>query len=365
MDINCLMPSSEEELDYSADSDLESEQPIRIIDVRSEYKESGLVDMNNNKISVKSDNLENLNDDDKEVCSIFSAKQINDSKTLERGAVTKDISCSSSSNASFDSNELDATASTIYSEEELYSKSQVQDVIFWILTRHVKSMGKFKKYDLHNVGGIKGKSREIQTKFLNEVTQTLAFIFGFDLKESTQTKGYLFLFNQFDYPIKMKKSESRKIEEQNMRSGSKLKIEKFECNSKLEQIRKCHNGLLFAVLTMIYMSPGESISDSNLDSFLMKMGLLKDIKSGKQVNKEISTLFGKNCKETLMKEWINAKYIEKSKTFSSGKEAGFEYKWGERADLEINKCDVLKHVAQTYEVKECAFKEQYEKIYPK
>jgi len=155
------------------------------------------------------------------------------------------------------------------------------------------------------------------------------------------------------------------MKEHNRRPDSKLKIEKFECNSKFEQQLKCQYGLLFVVLSLIYMSPGKTIDDSGLNTFLTKMGLMKDKKTGKDVNDDIICLFGKNCKEILIKQWVNAKYIDIVNTHNRLEGNIIEYKWGERAELEITKTDILKHVSQTYNVKESAFKEQYEEAYRK
>jgi len=362
MGIDCLMASSEEELDYGTDNDSEKEQPIRITDVRSESKNEAneLLDKNNYDINAYSEKSRNMLDNESKKVELSACKTDENNNIIAHKA---EISESSTSHVSFASTDLDETASSVYSVDEDYSDSQLQDVIFWILTQHVKNSCKLKRQILYSIGGLTGQARQVKTKFLNEVKEKLSFIFGFDLQEGNKNKGYLFLFNQLEFPLKTKKSEKLKIEEHNLRPDSKLKIEKFECSSRYEQELKCSNGLLFVILSLIFMSPGNTIDELGLDMFLMKIGLLKD-KSGKEVNKEITNLFGKSPKEVLMKQWINAKYIEVTPIRNSKREASYEYKWGERANLEISKADVLKHVAKTYEIKESAFKEQYEQVYP-
>ena len=51
---------------------------------------------------------------------------------------------------------------------------------------------------------------------------------------------------------------------------------------------------------------------------------------------------------------------EKKETVDS--EPVFEFMWGDRAEAEVNKSDVLKMVSEVYECQPCMFNEQYDKV---
>merc|ERR1719336_3660668 len=100
-------------------------------------------------MSAYSEKSRNMMDDKSKKVDSSACKTDENNNILVHKA---EISESSTSHVSFASTDLDETASSVYSVDEDYSASQLQDVIFWVLTQHVNS-SKLKRQILYNVGG--------------------------------------------------------------------------------------------------------------------------------------------------------------------------------------------------------------------
>ena len=120
---------------------------------------------------------------------------------------------------------------------------------------------------------------------------------------------------------------------------------------------QAHLGLLFLVLSVIYMNNGQAKQDA-LFLFLEKLGLYDRENDKKEV-----PLFG-NVKTLIEKEWGQKQhYIKVDKDDSAEPDTPANlYSWGERAELELKKSDVLKYVAKIYDKKVRDFSEQFNKI---
>jgi hypothetical protein len=83
-------------------------------------------------------------------------------------------------------------------------------------------------------------------------------------------------------------------------------------------------------------------------------------KKSKKSDDKVSSIFGRNPKENLIKKlWVKAKYID----VKTKKGEKTEYRWGEKAEMDISKSAILQHAANTYNVPKSAFYEQFTETY--
>jgi len=158
-------------------------------------------------------------------------------------------------------------------------------------------------------------------------------------------KDYRSLFNEV-LPIadkKLQKVFGLKIEE--IGEGSKkaymLKniIEMPQTDNPLLKVwqNDAKMGLLTCILTLIYMS-GNVLSDSALWNALKR---LHNIEKDKMHRK-----FG-DVKKLITNEFVRQMYLEQTKVPNSDPPQ-FEYRWGQRANVETSKRKILEFVTQLY-----------------
>lgn len=218
-------------------------------------------------------------------------------------------------------------------------KKFVKDAIFHILAQESKRP-LLKKQDIFNAIGLTGRHlTSIQTEILSATIKDLKEVFGYDLKEvedpkAKKKKGHLILVNT--------------IEDSSVENLRHLKLTEKE---------EAHLGLLTVVLSVIYMN-NNSIREEALFNFLESMHLCE-----KDPTKGAHEDFG-NIKNLIDKEWCQKHhYIQMEKDENSDPDQpAFIYSWGERANVEVKKSEILKYIAEVYEKNPSEFTEQYENI---
>jgi len=218
-------------------------------------------------------------------------------------------------------------------------KKFVKDAIFHILAQECKR-SLIKKPDIFNAIGLAGHSQNIKGEILRAAVHDLKEVFGYDLKEledpkDKKKKGHLILVNT--------------IEESSDENLRHLKISDKE---------EAHLGLLTTVLSVIYMN-NNAIKEDALFGFLENLGLC----DGKDPTKNDHEDFG-NIKNLIEKEWCQKHhYIHMEKDENSDPDQPhFIYSWGERANVEVKKSEILKYVAEVYDKNPREFTEQYDNI---
>jgi len=216
-------------------------------------------------------------------------------------------------------------------------KKLVKDALFHVITQEAKRPV-IKRPDVFKAIGLTGRTKELQDSIWNRTIKDLKDVFGYQMKELDDKKGFI-LVNLFE----------------------------DSCHQEMRHIiyddkDKTHIGLLIVVLSVIYMNNGV-VKEETLFGFLKKLNLFDDNDPKKEFEP-----FG-NVKNLIDKEWCNKQhYIQLEKDELAASSSGdpdqnqYKYRWGERAFAEVKKSDVLKFVASVYEKKPNEFTEEYENI---
>lgn len=209
-------------------------------------------------------------------------------------------------------------------------KKFIKDGIFYIITQESKRP-MFKKADIFRAIGWSGREKNIQEEIWKQIRFDLKDVFGYDLKESQDKKGF-FLVNVY--------SEHSQPELRHL---------------KVPEDEQANTALLTVVLSVIYMNNGSMKQDALFN-------FLKELKVHDEDKREASH-FG-NVKNLIENDWGKKQhYIQVDKDPNADVDHPTNiYSWGERAHVEVNKSDILKFVAETYEKEVKEFTEQYESI---
>jgi len=215
-------------------------------------------------------------------------------------------------------------------------KKFVKDAIFHVITQESKRPV-LKRADIFKAIGL--TNRNVQVEILAATIKDLKEVFGYELKEledpkDGKKKGNYILVNT--------------IEESSVENLRHLKLTEKE---------EASLGLLTVVLSVIYMN-NNLIKEEALFTFLENLGLCD-----KDPTKRDHEDFG-NIKNLIDKEWCQKHhYIQMEKDENSNPDQPqFIYSWGERANVEVKKSEILKFVAEIYEKNPSEFTEQYENI---
>lgn len=222
----------------------------------------------------------------------------------------------------------DRSSSEVFNADD--KKKLIKDGIFYIVTQESKRP-MFKKPDIFRAIGWSGREKSVQDEIWRQINIDLKDVFGYVLKESQDKKGY-FLVNF--YP------------EHSQPDLRHLKVPEDE---------QANTALLTVILSVIYMNNG-SIKQEALFNFL------KELKVYDEDRREASH-FG-NVKNLIETDWGKKQhYLQVDKDPNADPDhPQFIYSWGERAFAEVNKSDILKFVAETYDKDVKEFTEQYETI---
>merc|ERR1719186_428548 len=132
-------------------------------------------------------------------------------------------------------------------------------------------------------------------------------------------------------------------------------------------------GLTFTILSLIFMQ-NNKISDDNLFKFLRQLGVAEEDRGkgargardqqGESVPEDVKELFDGDVKKFVNDILVGRQhYLQRVRIQGPDPEVeAYEYSWGERAEFEVTKSDVLKMVCELYECEPRMFKEQYDKV---
>uniref|UniRef100_A0A0K2TSU6 Magelike [Ciona intestinalis] n=1 Tax=Lepeophtheirus salmonis TaxID=72036 RepID=A0A0K2TSU6_LEPSM len=252
----------------------------------------------------------------------------------------------------------------ITDSQEGFSKKDLDkitsDVIFYVLSQEKKRLP-LKKNDIFKACNIQNKSKALKENIMIEVKRQLSHIFGIDLREMNSRKGS----SGMQYILINEKIEILKSLDDNYLNWSDTE------NAKL--------GLLFTVLGLIFMSPDGVVDDTVIYSFLKKLSVYDDSMSMDKtmaqkirstqgetegVSPEIFSLFG-NVRDLIHREWGSRQHyldIKELPMKEGDSIPHFEFRWGERAEMEIKKSKILINVCLMYNCPPSYFNEQRQKI---
>jgi len=223
----------------------------------------------------------------------------------------------------------------------------VSDVVFYFLVADQKKQ-LIKRPELCKNCDLSRKSRADQDSIIDKAKLHLATVFGIRVEELENKKGHYILVNQL------------------AQDGNSENDHIYWSDNEAGQM-----GLTFSLLGLVFMNGGK-VSDEILFKFLKSLGVSEDIvrkERGREkcveVDPEVAALFGGDVKK-FVNEVLVAKqhYLARARVphHDVDKEI-YEYTWGDRAEKEVKRSNVLKMVCELYD--NCSpkmFKEQLEKV---
>eukprot|EP00092_Neocalanus_flemingeri_P049018 GFUD01056192.1.p1 GENE.GFUD01056192.1~~GFUD01056192.1.p1 ORF type:complete len:224 (+),score=56.75 GFUD01056192.1:76-672(+) len=156
-------------------------------------------------------------------------------------------------------------------------------------------------------------------------------------------------------------------------SCKRTRMTRTYCTSTGARRKMPRWGLTFTILGLIFMSNGK-VSDDTLFKFLKLLGVFEEERAkktgrgadqaGDPVDPEVSELFDGDTKKFVNDILVGRQhYLKRDRVQGPDPEVeAYEYSWGERAEFEVKKSDVLKMVCELYECEPRMFKEQYDKV---
>merc|ERR1712038_1040401 len=198
-----------------------------------------------------------------------------------------------------------------------------------------------------------GKGQDVQRRVMEDCIQKMHHVFGIEMRENKKDekkKGVYYLVNKI-------KEEARAEDEDDQQH--------LEWSDK----DNAHLGLLYTVLGLIFMSNGV-VREDVLFRFLRLLGVYEeDDRAGgpggsKSILSEgIKELFG-DVRQLVFSEWgAKMHYLDVTKIDTADTDTVMhEFRWGFRAEQELDKENVLEVISQMYECDKTAFKEQYDKV---
>jgi len=234
-----------------------------------------------------------------------------------------------------------------YGREDV--EKMVSDVTFYFLVADQKK-SLIKRADLCKYCDLNKKPRDVQVDVINKAISHLLKTFGIKVQESETKKGCYFLINQ---------------------------LQESQDDDSLQHItwsekENAQMGLTFTILGLIFMSNGK-VSDDTLFKFLKILGVHEEEKQKKSgriessndpIDPEVADLFDGDTKKFVNDILVARQhYLKRDRVQGPDPEVeAYEYSWGERAELEVKKSDVLKMICELYECEPRMFKEQYDKV---
>eukprot|EP00092_Neocalanus_flemingeri_P065598 GFUD01079805.1.p1 GENE.GFUD01079805.1~~GFUD01079805.1.p1 ORF type:complete len:280 (-),score=74.63 GFUD01079805.1:160-999(-) len=226
----------------------------------------------------------------------------------------------------------------------------ISDATFYFLVADQKK-SLIKRADLTKYCDLNKKPRAVQEDVVNRAIQHLLKTFGIKVQESESKKGCYFLINQLQ-----ENQDDENLQHINWSEKENAQM-----------------GLTFTILGLIFMSNGK-VSDDTLFKFLKLLGVFEEERAkktgrgadqaGDPVDPEVSELFDGDTKKFVNDILVGRQhYLKRDRVQGPDPEVeAYEYSWGERAEFEVKKSDVLKMVCELYECEPRMFKEQYDKV---
>ncbi len=180
-------------------------------------------------------------------------------------------------------------------------KKLVADGIFYILSQE-KKRPVFKRPDILKTIGLQNKTTpaEVRDEIWQWILRELNKKFGLEFKSvEDSVKGGFVLAN--------------KLPEDPDRDVNNTPL--YNCSNK----EHAHQGLLFSVLSLIYMSHGKCVKTDVMNRFLTTIGVWEEdftlnhpTTKETKISSEVRHLFG-NVKDLIEKEWTKQHYITVTK----------------------------------------------------
>jgi len=257
--------------------------------------------------------------------------------------------------------------------DETDKKAKVADLVFFILSRE-KGRPLHKKADLMKAVDLTGRNKQDQDEVLHQAKCHLKDVFGLNLQHldvvEDKFKNQFLLINTLTAGLDVTVDDVLGADG-NDGGGDDLGEDE-------EAVReKARTSLLFSLLALIYMSPGQVVREDVLDSFLAQMGIkAADGRGGGLdtttaegnaggVDEDVRKVFGGDVKALIRDEFSKKQHyfdITEVETGGEGDHKILEYRWGVRANVEVRKSEILKMVAKMYDCDLKDFKEQYEDV---
>jgi len=224
--------------------------------------------------------------------------------------------------------EIDLDAHGLTEED---AEKMISDVVYFFLVEDQKK-SLINRPDIMNKCGVNKKARAVQEYVMMKAKDKLMNIMGIRVKEVEGKKGgrsYI-LVNEL------------------------AAAEKAISYLSISEKETARMGIIFSILGLIFMENG-SVSEEDLFSFLERMGMSS--------NPELAEIFDGDVKKYINDVLVTKQhYLRKVKKECVDAEQVFEYMWGDRADAEVKKSDVLKMVSDVFDCAPKMFNEQYEKV---
>lgn len=229
-------------------------------------------------------------------------------------------------------------------------EKMVSDATFYFLVADQKK-SLIKKPDLCKACDLSKKSKQVQDDVIDAAKSHLLFTFGIKAVESESKKSHYYLINQLQ----------EKVDD----DGLQHIVWSEKENAQM--------ALTFTILGLVFMSNGK-VSDETLFKFLKQMGVFQEEggkkggrgnqEQGGPIEPEITELFEGDVKKFVNEVLVGKQhYLRRERVQGPDPEVeSYEYTWGERADLEVKKSDVLKMVCELYDCEARMFKEQFDKV---
>jgi len=226
----------------------------------------------------------------------------------------------------------------------------ISDATFYFLVADQKK-ALIKRADLTNACNLKNLKRADAERAVDKAKERLAKVFGIKVVESETKGGQYYMINL----LREQSDESL----QHLTWGDKE-------NGQM--------GLTFTILALIFMQ-NNKISDDNLFKFLRQLGVAEEDRGkggrgsareqqGESVPEDVKELFEGDAKKFVNDILVGRQhYLQRVRVQGPDPEVeAYEYSWGERANLEVKKSDILKMVVELYDCEPRMFKEQFDKV---
>lgn len=222
----------------------------------------------------------------------------------------------------------------------------VSDATFYFLVADQKK-ALIKRADLTTACNLKNLKRADSERALERARERLARVFGIKVVESESKPGQFYMINI----LREQSDENLQHLTWGERDSGQM-------------------GLTFTILALIFMQ-NNKISDDQLFKFLRQLGVAEEDRGkakGRQgedtVPEDIKELFDGDTKKFVNDILVGRQhYLQRTRVQGPDPEVeAYEYSWGERAELEVKKSDILKMVVELYDCEPRMFKEQFDKV---
>jgi len=225
----------------------------------------------------------------------------------------------------------------------------ISDATFFFLVADQKK-ALIKRGDLMAACNLKNLKRPDAERAIEKAKERLYKVFGIKVVESESKAGQYYLINILK------------------EDGSDESLQHLVWGEK----ESAQMGVTFTVLALIFMSNGK-VSDENLFKFLKELGVAEEERGkpgkggrdqGVSVPEDVKELFDGDIKKFVNDVLVGRQhYLHRTRVQGPDPEVeAYEYTWGERAELEVKKSDILKMVVELYDCEPRMFKEQFDKV---